>query len=364
MRRMPQASRSARVSGLRGVAALSVVIHHVLLQATNHHWAFFGPASLDALVLANMNRLGGWGVSIFLVLSGWGLARSCENSTALPAYALRRALRLYPMFWWVAVPTVLLALLVGVFHADQLWKLPLWLVGVNFLSPQLASPLPGVAPQWWYVGLALQTYIVFPLLWVVVRRAGLGVLIVSALVINAVSVIVIAHLPAAWEYLNMQFVGARLLEVVSGVVLFAIHRTRAGPRSRGRTAATWGALLGGFILLAFAQPSERVHWLFEISVVVLVALVLWVPVRSTGRASWIRTAADWMGQVSYPLYLCHYGLIALVLAGLEGLHAPSLVLLLVFGISTSLVVAAGFHYSFSWAGRRIGARGHTGMRRS
>jgi len=168
------------------------------------------------------------------------------------------------MFWWVAAPTIVLAAIFGAMHANEVWKLPFWLSGLNFLSPRFFTPLPGVAPQWWYVGLALQVYVVFPLAWLILKRAGLVALLLCTLFINGASLLVIGQLPLAWQYLQMGFVGARLMEVVSGVFLFVILRGSPGrPTTTRGLSMSWVLLAGAFVALAVLQPAERVHWFFE-----------------------------------------------------------------------------------------------------
>jgi peptidoglycan/LPS O-acetylase OafA/YrhL len=267
----------------------------------------------------------------------------------------------------VAAPTIVLAALLGALHADELWKLPFWLVGLNFVAPGLFKPLPGVAPQWWYVGLALQVYMVFPLLALLLRRVGLGWLVFGALSVNVTSILLIEQLPPAWQYLQMGFVGARMMEVVAGVFLWSIVSDGSGPiRSLPRALRLWAGLVGSFVVLALAQPAERTHWLFELSVVALVALVLWVPLPRRPYLGALKRAGDWGGRVSYPLYLCHYAVIALLLAALQRIGALSTGLLLLLGVSASLAVAAAFFYSLPlvWPRRRTPTTGETSERRA
>jgi len=87
----PTKPRSVRVNAMRGVAALSVAVYHVLLQARAHEALAFGLPALDGVISRNLDRLGGWGVSIFLVLSGFGLVQSFQRSESLRRFAPRRA---------------------------------------------------------------------------------------------------------------------------------------------------------------------------------------------------------------------------------------------------------------------------------
>jgi peptidoglycan/LPS O-acetylase OafA/YrhL len=203
-----------------------------------------------------------------------------------------------------------------------------------------------VAPQWWYVGLALQVYVVFPLIALLLKRFGIAWVLVGAAAVNALSIAAIELLPPAWGYLEMGFVGARLVEVVAGVFLFTVL-SMPGGRAWGRheRLLMWALIVGSFATLAFVQPGEWVHWMFQISVVATVGLVLWVPLPKSlawMRSGPMRGAAEWIGTVSYPLYLCHYAVIALVLASLEWAGLLTTPLLLFAGVPLSLLAAACF----------------------
>jgi peptidoglycan/LPS O-acetylase OafA/YrhL len=340
------------VNALRAVAALSVVVYHVLLQLRQHQALATGLRPLDNLLVRSIDRLGGWGVSVFLVLSGYGLVRSFSRSASIRVFWKKRAGRIYPVFWWVAVPTVIVAAAVGALAASQYWKLPFWLLGLNFLSPSLFRPLPGVAPQWWYVGLALQVYAVFPLLAIVLRRYGPIVLLVCCLAVNALSVAAIAALPHAWAYLDLGFVGARSLELASGMALATVL---SSPRRGSRSAAVAVVMVACFALMAVVQPGEMIHWLFELTVIAFVACALVVPSLGSATAPRMRLVVDRAGAISYTLYLCHYAVIAVCLGALQEVEVLTPLALLLVSVPASILVAQAFAASYDLVRERRAA---------
>lgn len=99
--------RNRTLDGLRGVAAMLVVVHHLYLNAENsfvHHV----PAWLDFV----MRQLGGTGVNIFFVLSGFAIASSLRGAALSTGYlgrfVLRRSIRLDPPYWAAIALAILL----------------------------------------------------------------------------------------------------------------------------------------------------------------------------------------------------------------------------------------------------------------
>ena len=118
----------------------------------------------------NLLRYVGWagdaGVTLFLLASGaglaWGLlARGAPASLPARPFWSARFRRIYPV-WWAAHG---LLLFVGLATG---WGLS---PGDGALLPSLIGirATPGTyyygAPAWWYVGLLVQLYLVFPWLW-------------------------------------------------------------------------------------------------------------------------------------------------------------------------------------------------------
>src|SRR3954467_15834245 len=97
--------RSSRIESLRAVAALGVLVGHVLVISPGLH-----PAYLNRAVEG-----GGFGVYLFFALSGyllfWPFARrdyGDGDAINLRRYAFNRAVRILPLYYFVLVVLLLL----------------------------------------------------------------------------------------------------------------------------------------------------------------------------------------------------------------------------------------------------------------
>jgi len=96
------------IDGLRGVAAIGVVIHHIIWFTP---WDSFGSDAATEWVY----RVGYWGkcgVPIFFVISGFVIAHSLRKAVVTPAFVgkffLRRSMRLDPPYWFSIASVILI----------------------------------------------------------------------------------------------------------------------------------------------------------------------------------------------------------------------------------------------------------------
>lgn len=230
----------------RVVGALSVFVYHFVGDATAAGLFRHSVSQSAANVVAGFAA--SWGVSLFVVVSGLGLALSAgRRPTGVWGFWKDRALRPYPRYWWVALPLLGFALVGGALSVHEFWKLPFWLLGLNFLDARLFFP---TVNAWWYVGLAIQMYAVFPALMWISRRAGpLGLVVVSALATTATGAAV--HGLALAEYLSHSPVVKQVVRVMSGSALNGLL-----PAIVVSLAAALGAAVA--FEWSFERVSERV----------------------------------------------------------------------------------------------------------
>ena len=173
-----------------------------------------------------------WAVSLFVILSGLSFTLASHGSASRrPQYA-RRAVRILAPLWVIAVPYLAAGLALGEMSTGDLWKVPIWLLGLGVVSPATFFP---VSKAWWYVTLALQCALVMPLILGLVRRLGLTRVIALLIVTELASLWLIGLLPPEWHYLRMGLVLARLIEISVGVLaaeaLLSPHWLGASPPS-------------------------------------------------------------------------------------------------------------------------------------
>ena len=182
------------LNGVRFVAAMAVVIHHVV-----QFQQFFDP-SFEIRGAASIDLMGPLGVVLFFVLSGFLITylllteQATTGRIAVKEFYIRRVLRIWPLYYLIVLlglvilPRIdFLAVPVLTDNISRHYALRVFLY-VAFL-PNVASALSPIpfASQAWSVGVEEQFYLIWPNLLRWVRRpipALLGV-IVAYLAIRA-----------------------------------------------------------------------------------------------------------------------------------------------------------------------------------
>ncbi len=342
---VPEARRIAWIDGVKALALLWIALVHWTEQVfgfgyfanPNNHWPPLAER-LDQLrplhdhglwnLPLSLLRLVGWmgdgGVQLFLIASGFGLAYVTlqrRQPMAWGAFVRRRLARVYPT-WWVAHLGLLLAgliLPVAITPASDIF----WLSALGFRAS--LSTLYAFCPAWWFIGLILQLYAVYPLLHAALRRWGAGRFAVgivgSALLVRGIGLWLFAGPFADWQYLDAWSRGAvfvtRLPEFAAGMLLAYAYaaeasRTDAAVRSPAVLAGAAVTAAIGFGLSFFLLGNALAFLLFGAGAFVL-AGVLARPLMASAMTG---AVLAWLSRHSLSLFLTHQLAIeALVPAG-------------------------------------------------
>lgn len=163
-------TRFTFIDGLRGVAAVSVMIYHYCNGDMRPYLAEIIPAW--ALFAA---RKGWIGVQVFFVLSGFVIAYAIGRREmtvgGAARFALRRQVRLDPPYW-VSL-ALSLAWLWGwkLSLHDARWTPPWTNVGAHLLYLQGILKLRPIQPVYWTLAIEVQFYMVFVAVLALLRRA-------------------------------------------------------------------------------------------------------------------------------------------------------------------------------------------------
>jgi len=293
----PAPAHLPEVDGLRAVAILAVLLCH-----------------LDFTLLGG----GFLGVDLFFVISGFVITRKISAQIQAGNFSFRefyfsRARRLLPVLlltllltwgagWWLLFPNELkslgsttLAALAGLANYQ-------FARGLDYFAPELeAQPLLHL----WSLAVEEQFYLLYPLLlWMVIRRQSQRRLI---------SVLVLAFL-------------------VSSVLSFTVPRqaffgleSRAWELGAGCLVALWPGLklrpvlgwLGALLCLgSFALITQRIPVPSPAALPVVIGAALLIATRAGGTGSVLHRAlvlppVQYLGRISYTLYLIHWPVIAL-----------------------------------------------------
>jgi peptidoglycan/LPS O-acetylase OafA/YrhL len=313
----PARPRLVGLDGIRGLAALYVVIYHIFLRA------FPGYSAGQAPFWAAGFRYGRFAVVIFIVLSGFslsvGAARAGWRLDGVRTFAHRRAWRILPPYWAALVFSLLMTWFV---LAQPGWPVPTAKsVTVNGLLIQDIVAAPSPNRSFWSIAIEAQLYVVFPLLILAVRRVNA----VAMLALVATPVLILGVRAAAHDQAATDLVNQYTPDLA---VLFAIGVTAAGiltttDSRRGRPWHRYALALAApvFALIAWQGAVWTNDNLFWIDLAFGPAIGCLLAAIATGRPRPLLRLLDTrslrrLGSFSYSLYLTHAPIVIAVYYGL------------------------------------------------
>ncbi|MGH7840068.1 MAG: acyltransferase family protein [Candidatus Binataceae bacterium] len=315
------------LDGIKGLAILWIAYFHCFEAYVNrrlpspldpHYFSRFiqqaNPRSTSAMIaaigkaiFAAVAGVGFHGVGVFIVMSGFGLSYSLMRRGGPPGgwrgWYRSRLVRLFPMYW-----AAHLLYLVSPFQA-RLEPIDYRFI-LSFLGDRVV-PIYYIFyylnPAWWYFGLILELYVVFPLLFGLMRRVGASwFLILCAAETIASRYILMFVLHASGYYLLGAFFGCRLWEFALGMVVgmwYQQDRARVDRRLFSFAGLAAGVAIYTAGLYSYASPLTYTltDGLIGTGLFVILANIA----HSVRRFPRIETAMTYIGLWSYGFYLIH-----------------------------------------------------------
>ncbi|WP_324671532.1 acyltransferase [Hymenobacter sp. GOD-10R] len=322
------------LDGLRGIAAVAVVVFHFM--------EFAVPDYADNFIAHAY-----FAVDFFFCLSGFVIA--CAYDTRLEkigvaSFLMRRLIRLHPLVVigsFLGLLTFRLDPFSNLYTAYASKVLPLFVASCLLipypLVPERYFNLFHLNPPTWSLFWEYVANFVYAVVLVRMRPSTLHVLTVLAAMALCYEAYAATNLAVGWGGDNVG--GGAVRVSYSFLVGIVVYRAKwIIPTRLGFLALT--LLLMAAFLLPF---SKQVNWLID-SVVVLFYFPLLVALGAGARLT-IRAAklCTFLGAISYPLYMIHYPFLWVFLSYIEKQKPPlsTLAMLIPLGVLLLLLLAYG-----------------------
>jgi peptidoglycan/LPS O-acetylase OafA/YrhL len=340
---MTQQERLRSLDSLRGIGALAVMIWHAT-------WVAFGGADGPGILL--LPRRGYLAVDLFFMLSGFVLAHVYTAD-----FANRLDLRRYAAFIWARLARIYPVHLLSILLLLRLYGQTSWYSGRALVLNLLLLQGPWLPhTTWnhpsWSISAEWHAYLLFPLvcaaLWRLPVKAAAAVAIACALVL------VLTCAESQWGLANVTSgplsLARALPEFITGMLVYRAYRT-------GWCRALWQSDL--FLAsTAVAILALSCAWPTDLAIILLLPGLLLAAATNQGRARslLISPPLQFLGDISYSLYMIHYTCLITIfdaLFGVDSVGAPTAPRIMAFfaGIALSLAFATAVSRGIEYPAR-------------
>lgn len=337
--------RLVGLDGIRGLAALFVVVHHCWLVSFPGYPANTGPMWTGWLVYGHL------AVVVFIVLSGFSLAvapaRSDWQLGGVRRFFRRRAWRILPPYWAALIVSLVIAwALVPQPGTGPPTGKSVLVYGL-LLQDVFGSPSPNGA--FWSIAIEAQLYLVLPLMLLIRRRVGAAALLglLTAMVIAVELLSGLVPVIAMLQRFTPQMAALFAVGVVAAGAAVGGTRLRRLPWPWLALVATVPVLL----LIGLQGPEWTVKHYFWVDLAVGPAVSFLLIAISLGRPApavrWLNTRPmRQLGSFSYSLYLTHAPLVVVLYHFIVAPHVahgvPAFLVTLAAAVPITLAVARMF----------------------
>lgn len=305
---MAQPNRLAFLDALRGLAAVYVVLFHVMAMPS--------PALATGPVMGAVLAMGGTGVALFFVISAFSLAytmpRHARTPTPLLSFYLHRVFRIAPLFF------VLLAFSIwrdgrGSHAGHPASEI---LANATFTFNLFKGWETGIVWASWAIGVEMLFYAVFPVLFRIIDRPQrawiMAVLATLASLLAGSGVFGPAGMAAVGEYGLLRHLPVFLYGILA---YHLFNGLQAMPSHRARRCCSVALVGAGLMLVGLTLGSARavvapgIGWImFGAAYAALLIGMSRFPLSLV-----VNRVTTYLGQVSYSLYLAHPIVVAVLM---------------------------------------------------
>lgn len=295
---------------LRGLAALGVVLFHVL---------YLSGIPINDTAAAITGRMDFF-VRVFFVLSAFAIGHAYHsrmNSTeAIKIFYQKRFFRIAPLFYFMILTGV-------VFRLAMYQPMPPFLdfiLSGSFLFTLLPGKQSGLVGGGWSIGIEWLFYFMFPMLLSTIRTAKSAAF--AWVVLCLIATLSKGYLQESFDGQLNEFASLNVLVHSQYFILglLILHLSRAGMPTARNAIQHQAVGIAFLALLACTIYSLHAPFGLPEEVLLSIAAPLMVGLSIAGFPRWLdNKATRWLGLVSYSTYLVQFPLIQLL--QMHGIYA-------------------------------------------
>ncbi len=351
-------SKLPGLNGLRAIAALLVLFRHVYGIA-----ALNGDTNVQAFS-DRINNIGQEMVNLFFVISGFIITHilikeeKANGTISIKNFYIKRFLRIWPIYFLLIAITLLfnqftdLFLLYGELNSNSLLLLVFFLAT---LQPFFSSISFSVLPHYWSLSVEEQFYIFWPLLFKYVK--SINKYLIPILIIIGMIAIRNASAYMARHTANPVYVDISrflLLSKFSSIAIGVIGAFLFNDKAKlifyfNRPIVQ---VLSWILFIFFLVSNYNIPYVhFEFTSFVYLVIILNVINGEKTIISTENKLLNWLGTISYGLYMYHWIVIPLIVelfkrTGIWQLSIQSSHLLLLFVSTFCVVIISHISYKY------------------
>lgn len=290
--------RFQELDGLRGIAAVAVVISHF---AGGYDSKF-----PDEVAAPWSMSWGAYGVQLFFLISGFVILMTARRARVAREFVVSRLSRLYPPYWLALAMTTVLVVGFAVPVGSGEPSLVMFLANLTMIQRWLL--IPNMDEVYWTLAVEMQFYVVVFALLVLTRSRLTNRVVAWAAAVWCF----ISLATSVWAYPLSHGMAPHSAPLIAKLVL-------------NMTVTPYGALFCAGMLAYLARTEDRrwfipaagaglvaaaSYWLTQSprhGVVVLGIVIVFLAIVAVPRVPVLTTRPMlFFGRISYSLYICHY----------------------------------------------------------
>ena len=282
---------------LKGVAVCMLLFHHLFLNAQPTAGITINSVYLANIIAPYLKVC----VAIFLILSGYGMNASMnKNQYSLAKFYKKNIWKIYRNYWLIWILFVPVGLLRGrtfqsIYGIDWVKKLVTDILGLQ----KLVVGYQSYNPTWWFITLILGLYLVFPLLYKLVKKIPLilSVLALAAMFLPNIKFFGHIHIIFTYKYWLLPFIFGMILSEYK--ILEKISKALSD-----KSVLKFILYFGLLVLTVYIRKNGlylsnlKIDTLFAFSVILL-------SLEYIVKCRWLDKALQVLGKHSFNIFLFH-----------------------------------------------------------